>query len=244
MVIGCLRASSATSVNGSWPRKTLRAREREPGSSIIETMPGMVWCAAPDGELNHLNQRLLDYTGTSSDAWAKLGWVNLLHPDDAEPTVLAWSHSVATGQPYDKQFRFRRSDGVYRWFRALGQALRDNEGKVTRWYGLLIDIDDRKNIEAALRDSQTRLSRATRAATVGESVQLPSRTEINQPLAAVVTNGHARLRWLSAQPPGIAKAQEAAERDCACDGTEAGEIVRRIRPLQASTSREYRARPE
>jgi len=208
--------------------ETLRAREREL-SSIIETMPGMVWCAAPDGELNHLNQRLLDYTGTSSDAWANLGWVNLLHPDDAEPTVLAWSHAVATGQPYDKQSRFRRSDGVYRWFRALGQAARDNEGRVTRWYGLLIDIEDRKNIEAALRDSQTRLSRATRAATVGEFAASIAH-EINQPLAAVVTNGHACLRWLSAQPPGIAKAQEAAER-IVRDGTEAGEIVRRIRAL-------------
>jgi PAS domain S-box-containing protein len=208
--------------------ETLRAREREL-SLIIETIPGMVWCAAPDGELNYLNQRLLDYTGTSSDAWAELGWANFLHPDDGEPTVRAWSHAVATGQPYDKQFRFRRSDGVYRWFRALGQALRDNEGKVTRWYGLLIDIDDRKNIEAALRDSQTRLSRATRAATLGEfSASIAH--EINQPLAAVVTNGHACLRWLSARPPSLAKAQEAAER-IVRDGTEAGEIVRRIRGL-------------
>ncbi len=78
--------------------ETLRAREREL-SLIIETIPGMVWCAAPDGELNYLNQRLLDYTGTSSDAWAQLGWANFLHPDDAEPTVHAWSHAVATGQP-------------------------------------------------------------------------------------------------------------------------------------------------
>jgi PAS domain S-box-containing protein len=208
--------------------ETLRAREREL-SSIIETMPGMVWCAAPDGELNYLNQRLLDYTGTRPDAWAELGWANLLHPDDAEPTVRAWSHAVATAQPYDNQCRFRRADGVYRWFRALGQAAHDNEGRVARWYGLLIDIDDRKNLEAALRDSQTHLSRATRTATLGEfSASIAH--EINQPLTAVVTNGHACLRWLSAQPPSLSKAQEAAER-IVRDGTEAGEIVRRIRGL-------------
>jgi PAS domain S-box-containing protein len=208
--------------------ETLRAREREL-SLIIETIPGMVWCAAPDGELNYLNQRLLDYTGTKPDAWAQLGWANFLHPDDAEPTVEAWSRAVATGQLYDKQFRFRRSDGVYRWFRALGQAARDNEGRTTRWYGLLIDIDDRKNIEAALRDSQTRLSRATRTATLGEfSASIAH--EINQPLAAVVTNGYACLRWLSAQPPALAKAQEAAEH-IVRDGAEAGDIVRRIRGL-------------
>jgi PAS domain S-box-containing protein len=184
--------------------ETLRARERDL-SLIIETIPGMVWCAAPDGELNYLNQRLLDYTGTSHDAWAQLGWANFLHPDDAEATVRAWSHAVTTSQSYDNQCRLRRFDGVYRWFHVLGQAARDNDGRVTRWYGLLIDIDDQKNIEAALRDS-------------------------NQPLAAVVTNGHACLRWLSAQPPALAKAQEAAER-IVRDGKEAGEIVRRIRAL-------------
>jgi len=208
--------------------EALRARERDL-SLIIETIPGMVWCAAPDGELNYLNQRLLDYTGTSPDAWEQLGWTNFLHPDDAEAAVRAWSHAVATSQSYDNQCRLRRFDGVYRWFRVLGQAALDAEGKVTRWYGLLIDIDDRKNMEEALRNSEMRLSRATRSATVGEFAASIAH-EINQPLAAVVTNGHACLRWLSAQPPGLAKAQEAAER-IVRDGAEAGEIVRRIRAL-------------
>ena len=208
--------------------EALRASERDL-SLIIETIPGLVWCAAPDGELNYLNQRILDYTGTSPDAWAQLGWTNLLHPDDAEPTAQAWSRAVATGQPLEAQCRLRRSDGVYRWFQALGQAARDNEGGVTRWYGLLIDIDDRKNMEEALRSSQARLSRAIQTATVGEFAAAIAH-EINQPLAAVVANGHACLRWLAAQPPGMAKAQEAAER-IVRDGKEAGEVVRRIRAL-------------
>jgi PAS domain S-box-containing protein len=208
--------------------EALRASERDL-SLIIETIPGMVWCAAPDGELNHLNQRLLEYTGTSPDDWAQLGWATLLHPDDAEPTAQAWSRAVATGQPHQAQCRFRRFDGVYRWFQVLGQAARDNEGRVARWYGLLIDIDDRKNMEEALRSSQARLSRAIQTATVGEFAAAIAH-EINQPLAAVVTNGQACLRWLAAQPPGMAKAQEAAER-IVRDGKEAGEVVRRIRTL-------------
>jgi PAS domain S-box-containing protein len=208
--------------------EALRASERDL-SLIIETIPGLVWCAAPDGELNYLNQRILDYTGTSAGAWAQLGWKNLLHPDDAEPTAQAWAHAVATGQPLQVQCRFRRSDGVYRWFRALGQAARDSEGGVARWYGLLIDIDDRKNMEEALRSSQARLSRAIQTATVGEFAAAVAH-EVNQPLAAVVTNGQACLRWLAAQPPGMAKAQEAAER-IVRDGKEAGEVVRRIRSL-------------
>ncbi len=208
--------------------EALRASERDL-SLIIETIPGLVWCAAPDGELNYLNQRLLDYTGTNAGAWAQLGWTNLLHPDDAEPTAQAWAHAVATGQPLEVQCRFRRSDGAYRWFRALGQAARDSEGGVARWYGLLIDIDDRKNTEEALRSSQARLSRAIQTATVGEFAAAIAH-EVNQPLAAVVTNGQACLRWLAAQPPGMAKAQEAAER-IVRDGKEAGEVVRRIRAL-------------
>ena len=208
--------------------EALRASERNL-NLIIETIPGFVWCAAPDGELNYLNQRILDYTGTSPDTFAQLGWTSFLHPDDVEPTVSAWSRAVATGQPYDTQCRLRRSDGIYRWFQVLGQAARDNKGGVTRWYGLLIDIDDRKNMEEALRSSESRLSRATRTATLGEFAASIAH-EINQPLAAVVANGHACLRWLSAQPPGMAKAQEAAER-IVRDGTEAGEVIRRIRAL-------------
>ncbi|HUA19134.1 MAG TPA: PAS domain S-box protein, partial [Bryobacteraceae bacterium] len=200
--------------------EAVRASERDL-SLIIETIPGLVWCAAPDGELNYINQRLLDYTGTSAGAWAQLGWKNLLHPDDAEPTALAWAQAVATGQPHQTQCRFRRSDGVYRWFQVLGQPARDSAGKVLRWYGLLIDIDDRKNIEEALRSNQERLSRAIQTATVGEFAAAIAH-EVNQPLAAVVTNGQACLRWLAAQPPGIAKAQEAAER-IVRDGKEAGE---------------------
>ena len=130
--------------------QNLRASERNL-SLMIEAIPGLVWCAAPDGELNYLNRRLLNYTGTTPDAWAQLGWKNLLHPDDAEPTAEAWSRAVATGQPLEVQCRLCGSDGAYRWFQALGQAARDTAGGVTRWYGLLIDIDDRKKTEEALR---------------------------------------------------------------------------------------------
>jgi PAS domain S-box-containing protein len=208
--------------------EALRASERDL-SLIIETIPGLVWCASPDGELNYLNRRILEYTGSSPDAWAQSGWTSFLHPDDAESSAQSWSRSVATEEPYDTQCRLRRANGAYRWFRALGQAARDSQGRVTRWYGLLIDIDDQKNVEEALRSNEMRLSRATRTATVGEFAGSIAH-EINQPLAAVVTNGHACLRWLTNQPPDLDKAYEAAQR-IVRDGKDAGEIVRRIRAL-------------
>jgi PAS domain S-box-containing protein len=192
-------------------------------------MPGLVWCATPNGELDYVNQRILDYIGTNLPALAQAGWLNFLHPDDVPPTIRAWSHAVETGEPHDVQYRLRRFDGTYRWFHVLGQPACDADGRTTRWYGLLIDIDDRKNVEETLRNTQTRLSRAAQTATVGE-LSASIAHEINQPLAAVVANGHACLRWLSAQPPNLAKAQEAAER-IVRDGKDAGEIIRRTRAL-------------
>jgi PAS domain S-box-containing protein len=206
----------------------LRASEREL-SLIIETIPGLVWCASPDGEFTYMNQRILNYIGTSESDLTRGGWANFLHPDDRESAVAAWSHAVATGQPFELEIRLRRYDGVYRWMHTLSQLDRDSEGHSRRWYGLLIDIDDRKHAENALRSTQTRLTRATQIATVGE-LSASIAHEINQPLAAVVANGHACLRWLAAQPPNLAKAREAVER-VVRDGKEAGEVVARIRAL-------------
>jgi PAS domain S-box-containing protein len=208
--------------------EAVKARERDLGL-IIETLPALVWCAAPDGELTYVNGRVLDYIGTTLESLARSGWLNFLHPDDVEPTVRAWSYAVAAGQPHEIQYRLQRFDGTYRWFHVLGQLVRDSEGHTTRWYGLLIDIDDRKKTEETLRSTQTQLSRATQIATIGEFAAAIAH-EINQPLAAVVANGHACLRWLAAQPPNLFKGQQAAER-IVRDGREAGEVVQRIRAL-------------
>lgn len=208
--------------------ESLSERERDL-SMIIETMPGLVWCASAEGKLTYVNQRILDYTGANLEALTLAGWVGFLHPDDVLPTVRAWSHSLETGEPHEVQYRFRRFDGVYRWFHVLGQQARGPEGHGTRWYGLLIDIDDRKNMEEALRNTQERLSKAAQTATVGEFAAAIAH-EVNQPLAAVVANGHACLRWLSAEPPNLAKAHEAAER-IVRDGNGAAEVIRRIRAL-------------
>ncbi len=206
----------------------LRASEQELGL-IVEMIPGLVWCASPRGELTYVNRRVLNYIGTNVETLAQDGWTNFLDPDDLEGWVGSWSHAVATGGQHEVQYRLRRWDGEYRWFQVLGQPLRDGEGRVIRWYGLLIDIDDRKNVEEALRSAQNRLARATQTATVGELAASIAH-EINQPLAAVVANGHACLRWLSADPPSLARAYEAGER-IVRDGKEAGEVVRRIRAL-------------
>lgn len=214
----------------------LRAREHDL-SLIIETIPGLVWCASPDGELTYVNQRILDYTGALLGDLAEAGWVNFLHPDDVQQTVKMWRSAVQTGEPHDVQYRLRKHDGTYRWFHVLGQAMLDEQQHVTQWYGLLIDIDDRKNMEEALRRTEMRLSRATQTATVGELAASIAH-EINQPLGAVVANGYACVRWLSMDSPNIARAREAAER-IVRDGKEAAEVVARIRALFKRTHAQH-----
>lgn len=228
LVVGVVEAKRRVEEDRNHAVEALRANAQDL-ALIVETIPALVWCAAPDGELTYVNRRILDYTGTTLGSLAQSGWLNFLHPEDREPTIGAWSHAVATGHPHNVQYRLRRFDSSYRWFHALGEPLRDNDGRVLRWYGLLLDIDDQKNMEDALRRTQARLSRATQIATVGELAASIAH-EINQPLAAVVANGHACLRWLSTQPPSVTKAYEAAER-IVRDGKEAGEVIRRIRAL-------------
>src|SRR5215831_14969651 len=213
----------------------LRARERDL-SLIIETIPALVWCASPDGELTYVNQRILDYTGTSLSELAQAGWVNFLHPDDVRQTVTMWTNAVRTGTRHDVQYRLRRHDGAYRCFHVLGQAMLDAEGRVKQWYGLLVDIDDRRNVQEALRRTETRLSQAAQIATVGELAASIAH-EINQPLAAIVTNAQVCLRWLMRDVPNLEEAREAAKY-IARDGKRAGDVISRIRALVRNTGSE------
>jgi PAS domain S-box-containing protein len=209
--------------------EALRASQQEL-SLIVETIPGYAWRALPeDGQPNYVSRRLLDFVGKSDDDFLRNGWHSFVHPDDRSHTVPVWTRSVATGEPFESRLRFRAADGSYRWFDARGELGRDDQGQPTGWYGLLIDIDDRVNLEEKLRGMQERLGQAAKTATLGE-LSAAIAHEVGQPLAALVANGHACLRWLSAQPPNLARAREAAER-IARDGQEAGEIVRRIRAL-------------
>jgi PAS domain S-box-containing protein len=208
--------------------EALRARERDL-SLIIETIPGLVWCATPDGQLDYLNRRILDYTGTTLEAFGQSSWTHVLHPGDVEAVSCAWSQAVATGQTFEIQCRLRRSDGIYGWFHVLGQAARHGEGRVARWYGLLIDIDDRKTIEEALRTSEARLSRAAQTAIAGEFAASVAH-EINQPLSGIITNASTCLRMLAADPPNIDGALETARRTIR-DGNRASHVITRLRAL-------------
>ena len=144
-----------------------RKQEEERVRSVIDTIPGFVMTASTNGQLFYVNQRLFEYFGVTIEALRGQGWFDFVHPDDRRQDIDKWRRSVAGGAPHENQYRLRRADGVYRWFHVRRQLGPTTDGRPTLWYGLLVDIDDRKNVEEALRQTQTKLSQAAQVATVG-----------------------------------------------------------------------------
>jgi hypothetical protein len=140
-----------------------------------------------------------------------------------------WRRRVAAREPMDIIHRLRRFDGVYRWIHARVEPSFNDVGEVTRWHGLLVDVDDNRKMEAAFRSTRTRLARASQLAALAE-LSASIAHEIRQPLTAVVANGHACRSWLSAEPPNFERAQLSAERVIR-DANSAAAVVSRMRAL-------------
>jgi PAS domain S-box-containing protein len=116
----------------------------------IETLPGLVWSAGPDGAVDFLNQRWCDYTGVSLEDGCNWGWHTTVHADDRAALLDVWRSLLAHGDEGEVEARLRRHDGVFRWFSIRAVPLHDEHGTLVRWYGQNTDIDDRKRAEALL----------------------------------------------------------------------------------------------
>jgi PAS domain S-box-containing protein len=178
---------------------------------IIETIPALVWSTKPDGDTIFANRQFLRYVGQSSDALRHPNWLSMIHPEDVEETRSSWVHSLETGERHERTHRIRRIDGVYRWFRTIAEPLRDEEGNISQWYGLNIDIDDSRNMEETLRATQARLSRATQIATVAE-LSASIAHEINQPLVRLWRMRMPAKMWLSSDTQNRERARVAIKR--------------------------------
>src|SRR5580692_4200061 len=139
----------------------LRSSERDL-RTIINTIPMLAWSARPDGFCDFLNQRWLDFTGLSAEQARGSGWGSTIHPDDAKGLLDSWQMALVTGQLADVEARMRRFDGEYRWFLLRASPLRDESGKIVKWYGTNTDIDDRKRAEEGLRRSEAFLAEGER----------------------------------------------------------------------------------
>jgi PAS domain S-box-containing protein len=206
----------------------LQMREHEL-LGIIETIPAMLWSASPTLELTHMSQRLLGYFGAPFEEFVNRGRERFIHPDDREESAKAFSRAIETGESYNAIHRYRRADGEYRWHHVRGEPLRDPDGKIIQWYGLSIDIDERKRAEDHLRDTRIKLSQASKIATVAE-LSASIAHELNQPLMAVLGNAQAAKRWLAADPPNLTETNASLE-GVLRDIRSADETMQRIRAL-------------
>src|SRR5215831_13027321 len=134
-----------------------RLRESEQRwRSLTEALPQLVWSATPDGACDYFSAQWTQHTGVPESDLLGWRWLAVLHPDDREPTRRLWTDAVAGRGPYDVEYRVRRSDGVYRWFKTRGTPIRDSRGSIIKWFGTCTDITDVKQAEAVLRTSEER----------------------------------------------------------------------------------------
>jgi PAS domain S-box-containing protein len=152
-------------VISSWSTSRKRAEDRLRDSEqrwrgLTEALPQLVWGATSDGACDYFSTQWTDYTGVPEIDLLGWQWMKLLHPDDHEPTRRFWTDSVSGHAPYDVEYRVRRKDGVYGWFKTRGVPIRDEEGKIEKWFGTCTDITDHKQAEASLRQSEYELREA------------------------------------------------------------------------------------
>ena len=114
---------------------------------VVDTIPGLVWSAGPDGSAEFLNKRWLEYTGLAREQALEFGWQTVMHPEDLAILIGAFTKASESRESFAVETRIRRFDGIYRWFLMQGSPLCDESGKLIQWYGTNTDIHDRKRAE-------------------------------------------------------------------------------------------------
>src|SRR5258705_13087416 len=206
--------------------QALRESERS-SRSAIDGIAGLVSVLAPNGELETANRQLLEYFGRSLEWIKNWGTNDAVHPDDLPRVVEFFKRAMASGIPFQHELRLRRFDGEYRWFDNRGVPIRDDSGRIARWYILLTDIEDRIRALARLEQMQSDFAHMNRVSMMGELAASLSH-EVKQPIPTARNNARAALNFLDKQPPDLGEVREAL--GCVVgDADRAGDIVDRIR---------------
>ena len=146
-------------------QEALRASELR-WRNLTEALPQLVWSAMPDGSCDYFSAQWTEHTGVSEPDLLGWRWLETLHPDDREPTRKFWLDSVAEHHPYDIEYRVRRRDGEYRWFKTRGVPIRDSNGAIIKWFGTGTDITELRETQEALRQAKARLDLAVRGSNI------------------------------------------------------------------------------
>jgi formate hydrogenlyase transcriptional activator len=145
---------------------------------VIDTIPTLAWSILPDGSNEFLNKRWHEYTGLSPEESHGSGWQVAIHPEDRAPLLQKWQGLLISREPGEMEARLRHHDGVFRWFLMRVEPLRDETGKIVKWYGTCTDIETLKETEAQLREDERELRRITDLIPQAIVVQDPSGASI------------------------------------------------------------------
>jgi PAS domain S-box-containing protein len=207
-------------------QEALRESERS-SRSAIDGIPGLVAVLAPNGEVETVNRQISEYFGRSLEELKNWATTDAVHPEDLPHVIEIITRAIASGIPYHYDQRLRRFDGEYRWFDSRGAPIRDDSGRIARWYVLLTDIEDRTRALAQLEQMQSDFAHMNRVSMMGELVASLSH-EIAQPIASARNYASAAQNFLNMQPPDLGEAREAIR--CVVGQTDrAGDMIGRIR---------------
>ena len=131
----------------------------------LESVPGMTFTTRPDGYCDYQSQQWVEFTGVPMSEHLGDGWCRLLHPDDGPRAHAAWCAAVEGRAPYDLEYRVRRHDGAYEWFKVWGRPIRSADGSIVRWFGTAVNIDTLVNAQAAVRQLNEQLEQRVRERT-------------------------------------------------------------------------------
>ncbi len=119
---------------------------------IAEALPQIVWTARPDGWIDYFNKRWFEYTGYTFEETQGWDWKPVLHPDDFERTVHAWTNSLRSGEALEIEYRLKRFDGSYRWHIGRALPVQNSDGEITKWFGTCTDVQALKDQELELEE--------------------------------------------------------------------------------------------
>ncbi len=134
-------------------------RSEEEFQAFANSLPELCWMADGEGKVGWRNERWFEYTGRTRDEMEDGGWEAVYHPDVLPSILERWRDSMATGNSFEMEFPLRGADGKYRWILTRIRPVRDEDGKVTRWYGTATNIDEQRQLLESLSEARDELEK-------------------------------------------------------------------------------------